>query len=127
VAKDQNRRFEVARRRRALRRQAIAYKGGKCQICGYDRSHAAMDFHHTNPMEKDFSISSRMTCFDAIKRELDKTVLVCANCHREIHDGYHPSYLEYPDLNRSMADLVDDEELESRFSNEPLSLDPFKS
>lgn len=98
--KDSNRRFEAARRRKALRRQAIEYKGGKCQICGYNRSEAALDFHHLDPLEKDFSISSRMSSWKAIQPELDKCVLVCANCHREIHDGWHPGYLEYDDSDR---------------------------
>lgn len=100
--------FEAARRRSDLRAKAIAHKGGRCQICGYDRSPAAMDFHHLNPMEKDFSISSRMTSWSAIEAELRKTILVCANCHREIHDGYHPNFLDLED--RGMADLLEDPE-----------------
>lgn len=111
-AKDPNRRFEAARKRQALRDQAIAYKGGSCQICGYNRSPAALDFHHIDPLEKDFSISSRMSSFNAIKAELDKCVLVCSNCHREIHDGWHPSYLVREDANRGWVDDGEDLELD---------------
>lgn len=121
MAKD---RYEVARRRQALREQALTYKGGACQICGYSRSHAALDFHHLDPMEKDFSISSRMTSFNAIKAELDKCVLVCANCHREIHDGWHPGYLVHADSDRSGYDHGAD------FNDEPLfdpDMDPNKN
>lgn len=47
-----------------------------------------MDFHHLNPDEKDFDISRSKTSklTDHIKRELDKCILVCKNCHGEIHE-----------------------------------------
>lgn len=85
----------------------MAYKGGKCAICGYNRCLLALEFHHLDPLEKDFSISSRMTSWKAIVKELDKCVLLCANCHREVHDGLHPSYLEDPDMNRGQLDVED--------------------
>ena len=47
----------------------------------------ALDFHHLNPKEKDFNLSNRNLNmdWDVIKEELDKCILVCSNCHREIH------------------------------------------
>lgn len=54
----------------------------------------AFDFHHPSPWEKDFTISDRMTSWGAIEAELKKCVLLCARCHREVHDGLHPRYLE---------------------------------
>jgi hypothetical protein len=66
--------------------QAINYKGGKCIKCGYDKCPAALDFHHLDPSKKDFSISSKKNrSFDKIKFELDKCVLICRNCHAELH------------------------------------------
>lgn len=78
----------VSEHRRKLKLQAIEYKGGKCEYCGYNNSPSALEFHHTNPNEKDFSISSKGTIrnFDKIKPELDKCIMLCANCHREEHD-----------------------------------------
>lgn len=38
---------------------AIDYKGGKCSVCGYNKCRAALEFHHTNPNEKDFGISAK--------------------------------------------------------------------
>jgi hypothetical protein len=38
---------------------AIAYKGGECSICGYNKCVAALEFHHLNPSEKDFTISAK--------------------------------------------------------------------
>lgn len=85
-----NRRFVEARRRRELRERAVAYLGGKCRICGYSKCLAALDFHHVETWLKDFTISDRMTSFEVIRSELDKCELLCANCHREVHDGMHP-------------------------------------
>jgi len=95
-------RFDRAARRMALLARAADYKGGVCVICGYDKCLASLVFHHEDPLSKDFSISEHMTSWDAIVLELDKCVLVCANCHGEIHDGMHPSYLIDPDIDRSM-------------------------
>lgn len=61
----------------------VEYKGGKCQICGYDRCIQALDFHHLNPDEKDFSLSSSSKSLDELKKEADKCILVCSNCHRD--------------------------------------------
>ena len=73
-----------------LKQKAIAYKGGKCQICGYDKCTDALDFHHRNPEEKEFLISCKFNMsWDNIKRELDKCDMICANCHREIHSKEH--------------------------------------
>ena len=88
---------QAAARRCALKERAIAYLGGACRICGYDKWPAAFDFHHLDPMGKDFTISEAMTSWERIKPELDKCELLCANCHREVHDGLHPGYLVYDD------------------------------
>ena len=77
----------VDKRRRKLKHELVKYKGGKCEICGYDKCEAALDFHHLNPDEKEFQLSSGNTCsLEKMKKEADKCILVCANCHREIHD-----------------------------------------
>ena len=77
----------VSERRRKTKDMAIEYKGGKCEKCGYNKCNGALEFHHLNPEEKDFSISTSGTTksFERIKKEIDKCILVCANCHREIH------------------------------------------
>lgn len=69
--------------------RAVEYKGGKCENaeCGYAKSVSALEFHHTSPEHKDFSISdTRLRSWEALKAELDKCKLLCANCHREEHD-----------------------------------------
>lgn len=71
-----------------LRARAIEYKGGVCVRCGYDKCPQAFDFHHTDSLEKEFEISRKYTAsWPKLKAELDKCILLCANCHREIHAG----------------------------------------
>ena len=65
----------------------MEYKGGKCIVCGYNRCITALEFHHLDPSEKDFAIGGKTIAWDKLKVELDKCVLVCANCHREIGAG----------------------------------------
>lgn len=79
----------VKRRRKKLREMAIDYKGGSCQICGYNRCGAALDFHHVDEKQKEFGISAKgyTRSWEKVKEELDKCVMLCANCHREVHAG----------------------------------------
>lgn len=89
-------RYNQMRRSWALmeKRKAIAYKGGACAVCGYDKCEAALEFHHLNPKEKD-GLRAHWT-FDRNKRELDKCILLCCRCHREVHSGT----IETPNLDR---------------------------
>ena len=66
---------------------ALEYKGGRCERCGYNRCLEALEFHHISSSEKDFSVSSRgyTRSWKRVREELDKCILLCANCHREIH------------------------------------------
>lgn len=74
------------KRQRDRKKQAIEYKGGKCELCGYSKCQGALEFHHKDPAEKDFILSAgKLTSFNKIKPELDKCMLLCANCHREQH------------------------------------------
>lgn len=74
--------------RRELKRQAVAYKGHLCIDCGLKDAHPSVyDFHHLDSDKKDFNLgAAKTTKFDdRIKTELDKCVLLCANCHRIRH------------------------------------------
>ena len=78
---------QTVERQRAFKQKCIEYKGGACVKCGYNKCAAALDFHHMDPTQKDISIARmRHTRFDErVMKELDKCILVCSNCHREIH------------------------------------------
>jgi transposase-like protein len=78
---------EVIAWRHRLKLRAVQYKGGKCQTCGYDKCLRALKFHHLDPSQKEFGIGRSIRSWESVKRELDKCILVCGNCHDEIHDG----------------------------------------
>jgi predicted HNH restriction endonuclease len=79
----------VDRRRKQIRQLAIEYKGGECSICSYNKCLKALEFHHLDSSKKDFGISAKgyTRSWMIIKKELDKCILLCANCHREVHEG----------------------------------------
>lgn len=77
--------------RRSVKHQLVLYKGGKCEICGYDKCERALEFHHLDPTQKEFTISgslNHLSDFNMEKyySEVDKCILVCSNCHAEIHE-----------------------------------------
>ena len=73
--------------RNRVKTKLVEYKGGKCQCCGYNRCIRALEFHHLDPSQKDFTISGKSKSFETLKKEADKCILVCSNCHKEIHAG----------------------------------------
>jgi 5-methylcytosine-specific restriction endonuclease McrA len=77
----------VQTRRKNIKEKSISYKGGQCKHCGYSKCTEALEFHHMNPNEKDFGLSAHGNThsWEKIKQELDKCILLCANCHREEH------------------------------------------
>jgi len=79
---------KVSEWRRQQKLKAIEYKGGECIICGYNKCVRNMEFHHLDPSKKDFNISHKnCRAWEKTKKELDKTVLLCSNCHGEVEDG----------------------------------------
>src|SRR5258706_2029091 len=62
---------------------AVEYLGGKCTKCNGIFHPCAFDFHHRNPLEKDYKMATRLySSWNNVKLELDKCDLLCANCHR---------------------------------------------
>lgn len=78
----------VALRRKAIRLKAIEYKGGKCELCGYNKCIEALEFHHFTNI-KTFGISHKgyTRSWEKVQAELDLCQLLCANCHREIESN----------------------------------------
>lgn len=65
-----------------------------CKLCGYNKCKQALEFHHIDPNIKEYKIANLTTHKeDTLLKELEKCILVCANCHREIHYGLRPEYL----------------------------------
>jgi len=77
----------VKRRKIKLKKMAVDYKGGGCCWCSYAECMGSLVFHHVDPIKKEFQItSSNRVAWEKIRKELDKCVLLCANCHGEIHE-----------------------------------------
>ncbi len=68
--------------------KAIRLLGGKCKKCGYNKCSAALEFHHKDPSKKEFEIKNAIEKYSwkRVIPELKKCILLCANCHREIHN-----------------------------------------
>jgi hypothetical protein len=77
-------------RRKNFKLELISTRGSKCEICGYNKSLSALDFHHVDKSKKRFSISNgyyHSKAKEEILKEVLKCVLLCSNCHHEVHDG----------------------------------------
>lgn len=67
--------------------------GGSCRKCGYKKNLASLSFHHLDARKKDFRLDVRSLSnrkLSIIMKEFKKCILLCHNCHHEIHN---------PDLN----------------------------
>ena len=69
----------------------IYFSTNNTKISSYNKCISALDFHHLNPQEKFYSIASNGTCRDLETdiAEIRNCILVCANCHREIHSNMY--------------------------------------
>lgn len=72
-------------RRQYIKKQAVEYLGGQCVDCNLRDDPCVYDFHHLDPDKKDLTIGKSSKSFEKLKFELDKTVLLCSNCHRKRH------------------------------------------
>jgi hypothetical protein len=83
---------------RSTRKKAwVNYKGGQCARCGYHECAQALTFHHIDARLKGFYLTDggqklgdygrgcRGRTRKEIYAELDKCLLLCANCHAELH------------------------------------------
>jgi transposase-like protein len=78
----------VLKRRAKVRDRLIEEAGGRCAICGYDRTPVALQFHHLDPALKEFGIRGGATRSIArLRAEAAKCVLLCATCHAEVETG----------------------------------------
>lgn len=74
------------KRWRNIKKKAILFMGGCCSKCGYSEHPAALQFHHIDPEEKDVAWNKlRLRSWDKIVLELEKCMILCANCHAVEH------------------------------------------
>lgn len=79
----------VVEHRRRRKRRAVVYMGRSCVACGRDGVAAIFEFHHLDPAQKEFGITQDGIphSWEKTIAELAKCVMLCANCHREVHAG----------------------------------------
>ena len=100
--------------RKNTKTKMVICMGFKCQICGYSKSMNALEFHHIDPKEKDFSFGSSRGSpqkWETLKEELLKCILLCSNCHKEVHEGITKLPANYQKFNESILDLEDNKYL----------------
>lgn len=56
----------------------------KCSKCGEDRFYC-LDFHHIDPSDKEAEVTKLIESPRKLKEELKKCIVLCSNCHRELH------------------------------------------
>jgi len=79
----------VAQKKRGLTRRLdfVQKLGGECSKCGYSTNLAGLAFHHLR--DKKFQLDMRAFSnrnIEPILAELDKCILLCHNCHAEVHN-----------------------------------------
>ena len=78
----------VRTKKRELMRRLLIFRG--CQLCGYRRCAEALTFHHLDPSTKEGNVGEMVGAnlgFARIKTEMRKCVILCHNCHAEVHAG----------------------------------------
>ena len=81
----------LAQQQRGRKRKLklLEMKGFKCECCNYGKNYAALEFHHKEPSKKSFQLDLRSLSnrkWDAILDEVKKCILICSNCHAELHN-----------------------------------------
>ena len=86
------------------KQQAVDYLGSKCSQCGYSKCLQALDFHHIDPKTKEANPSYIVMrwAWHRVKRELDKCIVLCRNCHAEVHYGH----ISVTEINIRMKPLI---------------------
>ena len=75
----------VVQFRQRRKKWAVEAFGGKCGICGYDKCVEALEFHHLDPSQKEFTLTASVANRQVFVEELKKCVCLCSNCHRKLH------------------------------------------
>lgn len=90
VCKNRSLQSYPAQKERGLKKKLYLLNifGNKCSLCGYSKNISALTFHHKYS-NKEFKLDARSLSnrtFEKISKEIKKCILVCQNCHAEIHN-----------------------------------------
>lgn len=87
-------------RRNTLRKKYRDFLNGSCCKCGYSKCIDALHFHHLDPKTKKFTITDAVhgrvrATEEEIYEEIAKCILICANCHAEIHSNENKIVIDH--------------------------------
>jgi hypothetical protein len=75
-------------RMQARVREALRLKGNACRACGVSGVSTPLHFHHVDPVTKEFEVTAGWSRRrDLWLLELEKTILLCEECHAMVHFG----------------------------------------
>jgi len=77
----------IAHRAKKRKDFVLALVGTKCQLCGYDRCRENLAFHHVTGKDRGLSIKAFQCRAVSLVAEIKKCVILCHNCHGEVHNG----------------------------------------
>lgn len=100
--------LRVKQWRENTKNKMVKAMGGKCQCCGYNRCDKSLAFHHIDPNKKDMGFGDTRAnpkSWIKIVEELKKCILVCHNCHSEIHAGIRELPTQYETFNDEYLDV----------------------
>jgi len=102
--------------RHRSKERMVSAMGGKCQCCGYDKCQQALAFHHIDPTIKELafgSLRANPKKWESVVEELKKCILVCHNCHSEIHAGIRELPHQYAFFNEDYTSFRKVQEYDS--------------
>lgn len=82
-----------------------------CDICGYKKSSSALEWHHPN-QDKEYTPSAITFNLDLYHSETQKCQLLCANCHREIHEKNREPYV-WPTSSKEVVQVTEEQIIDS--------------
>ena len=104
--------------RKNSKKRIIESMGGSCVICGYNKGQSGLALHHLDPKSKDFglgAVRANIKSWNKIAEELKKCILVCHNCHSEIHENlikipsdvkrFNENFIEYKKIKTSLCKM----------------------
>ena len=75
------------KRRRDNHQKVLEYKSQFSCIACPESDPICLDFHHLDPSEKEFNLTQSSFSWNRLKKEIEKCIVICSNCHRKLHAG----------------------------------------
>lgn len=104
--------ISITKARQQRKKDLVKVHGEKCKLCDYSKCIGALQFHHINAEDKGYTLSNgNCHSLESDLEESKKCILVCANCHQEIHSGLITEEL-YSSYNEALAkELIEEKQI----------------